>query len=167
MFQSIKVLSSIDKVASNSKPYKALEVQDEAGAVFKVNIFNDFPDFANVREGSVVRGQLVQKGQYTNLLSETQNKPRAEGGGAYKEKIIGEAMERKEKSIGNFQDNKEFSIKVASTMSGAVALAVAEYKDKTILDGLDRAVLQWREFLWNNWNINPEDIDPITGKMLE
>lgn len=163
MFQNIKVLSSMDKVASNSNPYKALEVQDEAGAVFKVNIFNDFPDFANVKEGSVVRGQLVQKGQYTNLLSETQNKPR---GGAFKEKIIGEAMERKEKSIGTFQDNKEFSIKVASTMSGAVALAVAEFKDKTVLDTLDQAVLKWRTFLWNNWDVDPKDTDPLTGKLL-
>lgn len=166
MFQNIKIVSSVDKVASNSKPYKALEVQDEAGAVFKVNIFNDFPDFANVKQGSIVRGQLVVKGQYTNLLSETQNKPRGGASNVYKEKIMGEAMERKERSIGTFQDNKEYSIRVASTMSGAVALAVAEYKDKTVLDNLDQAVLKWRKFLWNNWEVDLKDTDPFTGNLI-
>jgi hypothetical protein len=70
-------------------------------------------------------------------------------------------MERKEGSIAKFQDNKEFSIMVASSMSGAIALACAEYKDKTVLDTLDQAVLKWRQFILDNWNIDPKDIKPF------
>ncbi len=160
-FQNIKIDSVLDKKTSQDKPYKACEVITEDGGVYKVNIWSDFPDFANLKVGSVVRAKLEQKGQYWNILSETQAKPRGGASGAYKEKVIGEAMERKEKSISSFQDNKEFSIKVASTMSGAVALAVAEYKDKTILDTLDKAVLKWREFLWRNWDVDPKDYPPF------
>ena len=161
MFQNIKVVSVVDKVASNGKPYKALEVQDEAGATFKVNIFNDFPDFANIKEGSMVRGQLVEKGQYINLISETQNKPRGGASGAYKQKVIEESMARKEGSITKFQDNKEWSIMTASSMSNAVALAIAEFKDKTVLDTLDQAVLKWRNFIITNWELDPKDYPPF------
>lgn len=161
MFQNIKVNMIADKVASNGKPYKALEVQDEAGGVFKVNIFNDFPEFANIKIGSVLRGQLVEKGQYTNLLSETLAKGKFGASGGYKQKVIEETMQRKENSIGKFQDNKEFSIMVASSMNGAIALACAEYKDKTVLDTLDQAVLKWRKFILDNWNIDPKDIAPF------
>jgi|SRR3990167_4569772 len=161
MFQNITVNSSTDKVASNGKPYKALEVQDESGAVFKVNIFNDFPDFANVKAGSVVRGQLVEKGQYTNLLSETQNKPRGGGNYANKEASVTKAMDRKEKSIGRFQDDKEFSIMVSSTMRDAVQLAIAEIKDITTLNTLEKDILKWREWLIQNWNVDEKDVPPF------
>lgn len=161
MFQNIKIISSADKVASNGNPYKALEVQDEAGAVFKVNIFNDFPEFSLLKEGSVVRGQLVQKGQYTNLLSETQNKPRGGASGAFKTAQIEKTMERKEQSIGKFQDNKEWSIMIASSMTNAVNLAIAEFRDKTVLDTLDQAVLKWRQFILDNWEVDPKSIKPF------
>jgi hypothetical protein len=136
-------------------------VVDEKGGSHKVNIWSDFPDFANINVGSVLRGKIEPNGQYENIVSETQAKRPTGAGGAYKEKVIGEAMQRKETSIGKFQDSKEFSIKVASTMSGAVALACAEYKDKTVLDTLDKAVLKWREFLWENWDKDVKDNPPF------
>jgi len=156
-----KVLSSENKITKTNKPYKKLTIEAPAGNSLDVNIFSDFPDFANITIGSVIRGKLEQKGQYWNILSETQTKRPVGQSGAYKEKVIGEAMQRKEGSIAKFQDNKEFSIMVASTMSGAVALAVAEYKDKTVLDTLDQAVLKWRQFLLDNWNVDPKDIKPF------
>lgn len=161
MFQNIKITSLVDKVASTGNPYKQLEVQDESGAVFKVNVFNDFPDFANLRIGGVVRGQLVQKEQYTNLLSETQSRGKFGPSGGYKQKVIEETMARKEKSISGFQDNKDFSIMVSSTMRDAVSLAIAEIKDITTLNTLEKDILKWRTWLIENWNIDPKDVPPF------
>ena len=155
-----KVLSVEDVFTSTGKPMKKLSLESEGG-VQNVNIFSDFPHYAEIKVGSTIDGEIRknQKG-YDNLYS-NEIKPRGGAGGAYKEKVIGEAMQRKEQSIGKFQDNKEFSIMVASTMSGAVALAVAEFKDKTVLDTLDQAVLKWRQFLLDNWSVDPKDIPPF------
>ena len=83
-----------------------------------------------------------------------------------KEASIEKAVERKEQGIARSQDNKDWSIKTSSTMNHAVDLAIAEYRDKTVLDGLDEAVLKWRRFLWNNWEVELKDTDPTTDKML-
>lgn len=161
MFQNIKIESSTDKTTSTNKPYKACEVLDESGASFKVNVWSDFPDFANIKAGSVVRAKLEQKGQYWNIVSETQAKPKG-GNPAYKQKIIEETMERKEKSISNFQSNKEESIKISSTMNKAVDLAIAEYNlDKTNFDNLDVLITKWREWLWTHWDVQPTQYPPF------
>ena len=61
MFQNIKVISTGDKTTKTNKPYKSLVVQDESNAEFKVNIWSDFPDFANVKEGMGNTGTWYQK----------------------------------------------------------------------------------------------------------
>lgn len=154
MFQNIKVNSSTDKVATNGKPYKALEVQDEAGAVFKVNVFSEFPDFANIKQGSVLRGQLVAKGQYTNLISETLGKARGGAGSTFKTAQIEKVMDTKRADISKFQDNKETSIKIASTMRMAVDLAIAEYANKNDLTSMESLIKKWRTFCWENWDFD-------------
>ena len=83
-----------------------------------------------------------------------------------KEAIIEKAVARKEQSISKFQDNREWSIKVASTINKAVDLAIAEIKDITTLNTLEEDILKWRKWLWNNWLVNPDDIDPLTDKFL-
>ena len=88
-------------------------------------------------------------------------KPSGGASGAYKEKVIGEAMQRKEQSIGKFQDNKDWSIRVSSTMRDAVLLAIAEYGDKTNLDTLEQSIRKWRNYLNENWEIDPKDFPPF------
>ena len=164
MFQNITVIATGDKTTKTTKtnkPYKQLTVREENGTEHKVNIWSDFPDFANVKIGTVIRGKLEPNGQYMNLVSEMQvNKPTG-AGGAFKQAQIEKTMEKKNESIGKFQDNKEFSIMVASSMTNAVNLAIAEFKDKTVLDTLDQAVLKWRKFILDNWEVDPKDIKPF------
>ena len=162
--ETIKVLSALAKTTKTDKPYKALEVEC-GGEVRKVNMWSNFPDFANITNGSVFLGKMAKEGEYWNLSHEALEK-RSNGANQAKQKVIEETMQRKEQSIGKFQDNKEFQIRVASTMSGAVQLAIAEYRDKTVLDTLDQAVLKWRKFLWNNWSVELKDIDPLTDKII-
>ena len=131
------------------------------GLAKKMNIFSDFPHYAEIIAGSQIDGEIRKNDKgYDNLYS-NEIKQRGGAGGAFKQAQIEQTMARKEGSISKFQDNKEFSIMVASTMSGAVALACAEFKDKTILDTLDTAVLKWRKFLLDNWNVDSKDIKPF------
>ena len=67
-------------------------------------------------------------------------------------------MARKEKSISGFQDNKEFSIMIASSMRGAIDLALAEWKDETVLDTLEQSIKKWRHWILDNWSVDPKDI---------
>jgi len=74
---------------------------------------------------------------------------------------ITKAMDRKEKSIGRFQDDKEFSIMVSSTMRDAVQLAIAEIKDITTLNTLEQDILKWRNWLITHWQIDEKDVPPF------
>jgi len=161
---NIKVLQSEPSMTKTGKPYKKLTVEAE-NETRKVNMWSNFPDFANINAESVFSGNMVKDGAYWNLSHDVDKKPSGGNFGAFKTKQIEEFQGKKTESISKFQDNKEFSIRTASTMSGAVALAVAEYKDKTVLDNLDTAVLKWRKFLWNNWNVDPKDLDPTNDNM--
>jgi len=155
-----KVLSTENVMTSTGKPMKKLSLEGEGGVV-SVNIFSDFPHFADITIGSTIDGELRKNDKgYTNLYS-NEIKPRGGANPAFKQQQIEKTMERKETSIGKFQDNKEWSIMTASSMSGAVALAIAEYKDKTVLDTLDQAVLKWRRFIIENWDIDPKDKQPF------
>jgi len=142
------------------KSYKKLKLEGPNGE-HSVYIFSDFPHYAEITFGSEIDGEIKKNDKgYDNLYS-NEIKSGGGAGSAFKTAQIEKSMERKEQSIGKFQDNKEFSIMVASSMSGAVALAVAEYRDATILDGLDKAVLRWRQFILDNWSVDPKDIKPF------
>lgn len=155
-----------DLKTSKGDDYKKVDVQKQDGSVVEgVSAFKfKYPNQAELVEGAEITAMIVIDGNYRNLVSATE-KPSKGNFGAFKAQQIEKTMERKESSIGKFQDNKEFSIRVASTMSGAVQLAIAEYKDKTVLDTLDQAVLKWRKFLWNNWEVDPKDLDPLNDNM--
>ena len=157
--ENIKITKITSKTTTGGKPYKMCEVEYQ-GKTERVNIWSNAPDFSNLVEGSIMVGKMTKEGQYWNISFEGQNSaPRGNTG--FKTAQIEKMVERKETSIGKFQDSKEFSIKVASTMSGAVALACAEFKDKTVLDTLDQAVLKWRNFLWENWDKDVKDNPPF------
>lgn len=154
---TFKVLEMGNGTTKTGKSFKRLKIEGEDGN-HKVNLFSDWPDYANVSIGSTIEGTIEQNGQYENIRSATQT---ARAGGAYKQKVIEESMQRKEASIGKFQDNKEWSIMTASSMTNAVNLAIAEYKDKNVLDTLDQAVLKWRRFIIENWELDPKDYPPF------
>ena len=104
----INVRGSVDKVAKTGRPYKSLEVSDDKGEVFKVNIFSNFPDFANVKQGSVIMGNLKQDGQYWNIEPEgiqmNRAKPNFDRIIEKKQQGIAEAQTEKAKNIALAQD---------------------------------------------------------------
>lgn len=157
---NIKVLKCENKQTVNGKPYKALEVE-VANEVRKVSMWSFFPDFANIKEGSVFMGKMTKGEKYWDLTYEGAEKPRGGQSGAFKQKVIEETMQRKEGSIAKFQDNKELSIKIASTMNKAVELAIAEIKDIRTMNTLEADILKWREWLWKHWDVKDTEYPPF------
>lgn len=121
-----------------------------------------FPKFDDIINGGSVDGELWTSQAGKNYLFEP--KPEGKkGNGAYKEKVIGEAMHRKEESIGKFQDNKEWSIMTASSMNKAIELAIAEMNALTDKNPATLAsrIINWREWIITNWTVNPNSKSPF------
>lgn len=112
MFKNIKVVNTTDKTTAGGKPFKALSIMVEGEDLEqKVNIFSDFPDFANIKADSIIRGKLEPKGQYLNLISETQAAPR--GGKPNMDRV----MEKKADMVAVAQDKKAQNIAQAQDRS--------------------------------------------------
>lgn len=151
-------LSNKNEKTWNDKKYVEAELTDPNGELFKVSAWAGEFDGKEEWDGELVKNE---KG-YWKLVTK-----KAVAGANFKQAQVEKSMERKEGSIAKFQDNKEWSIKVASTMGKAVDLAIAEYTiNKQSLDRLDECVLKWRKWLWNNWNVDLQDTDPTSDKML-
>lgn len=156
----INVRGSIDKVAKTGRPYKSLEVSDDKGEVFKVNIFSNFPDFANIRQGSIIMGNLKQDGQYWNIEPEGVQMNRGGASGSFKTAQIEKVMETKRQDISKFQDNKENSIKIASTMRMAVDIATSLTTDQWQSTTMQEEIRYWREWCWSEWDRTGSDTMP-------
>lgn len=158
MIYTIKSAEAV--TTTTGKPMKKLSMVGTDEIVVSVNIFSDFPHYADITVGSSIDGELKKNDKgYTNLYS-NEIKTRGAAPSAFKQKVIEETMQRKETSIGKFQDNKELSIKVASTMNKAVELAIAEIRDIKTLNTLEQDILKWREWLWNNWDVGSTQYPP-------
>ncbi len=157
--ETIKVLKVASKTTKNAKPYKMLEVEC-GGEVRKVNIWSNAPDFASIKEGSIIVGKMAMEGQYWNISFEGQTKPTG-APSAFKTAQAKEVVDYKDQKIGKRMDDKEFSIMVSSTMRDAVQLAIAEIKDIRTLNNLEQDILKWRQWLLNNWGVDPKDVPPF------
>lgn len=129
-----------------------MSLKDEQGVVT-----TEVTTFDSVTLGGTVEGSIVQNGQYLNFKKALE-KPNFM---KHKEAQIEKNIERKEQSISRFQDDKEWSIMVSSTMRDAVSLAVAQNAGN--FEGITReelasSVLKWREWLLNNWNVDKTDL---------
>jgi len=150
-----QITNKIEKEWNGKKFIQATLVDEETG--------DEYPNigaWAGEFSGEFFEGELEKSDKgYWKI------KKQAKGNPNFKTQQIEKIVERKENSISKFQDNKEFSIMVASTMSGAVALAVAEQEgDINMKDTpapLSSSILKWRKFLLDNWNVNPKDLDPL------
>lgn len=114
--------------------------------------------FDSVAPAQEIEGQIVknEKG-YLNFVKKPE--PKQVAASNFKTAQMEKTMERKENSIKGFQDNKELSIKISSTFRDAVALSIAEGKPEA-----DR-ILAWRKWLWNNYDVDIDDTDAITGRI--
>lgn len=122
-----------------------------------------FPNFDGILPGSDVEGELWQSNASKWYLF-APKAPKSASGGGFKGNME-KVMERKESGIRLSQENKEHGIKVASTMNGAVQIAVAMIKDdKTVIwtdDLVKKEVKKWREFLWLSWDAQDTDFPPV------
>ena len=147
-----KISNAIPKTW-NDKKFVEAELIDTNGELFKVSAWAGEFDDKTEWEGDLVKND---KG-YWKLVTK-----KAVAGANFKAQQVEKTMERKEKSIAHFQDEKEWSIMVSSTMRDAVSLAIAEYTiNKQSLDSLDRCVLKWREWLIENWSVEKTDKPPF------
>lgn len=143
MYKDFKVLWVENKTTKTDKPYKKLSIEDEEGKKTDVNIFADFPDFANIIPGSSIRGKLEQNGQYWNIVSETQSKGRF-GNKPNFDRII----EKKQAGIAESQDKKAQNIALAQDRS---AWMWAKTNATTLLQG----------------QVDGLDVDEMTNKVLD
>lgn len=128
------------------KPMKRVTVTHE-GKQIDVNIFSNFPDFANIAPGSVIMGQIKQDGKYWNIEPDGVATTR---GGAYTKPNIVENQLKVQKEISKnvekAADNKDHSVRISSTMRDAVAIAIAEGEPNF------ERILSLRKWLWKHWD---------------
>lgn len=113
-----------------------------------------FPNFDAIVQGGEVEGDFWTSTSNKNYLFAP--KPAGVVGGKGN---IGRAMERKEQSIEKFQDNKEASIKVSSTLRDAVTLAKTEI-DAEIFPPVELGarIEYWRKWLIAHWDVKYDDL---------
>lgn len=146
----IKVLSCKEKQTSFGKPMKMLEVFYE-NETRKVNVFSNALNFANIQQGYTILGTMQKKGDYWDISFEGQNNaPRASGG--FKTAQIKEAQDTKRQDIAKAQDNKENSIKIASTIRMAVDIVTSMTQEQWQTTSYQEEIRWWREWLWSEWD---------------
>lgn len=145
------------KFTKNNKPYKALEVEC-AGEVRKVNMWSNFPDFVNIRQGALFHATMTKEGEYWNLSHPVLEKPRGGAPGAFKGAQIEKAQDRKNEFIGKTLDRKEESIKLMAAQRDAVLIVVEGLKQTPFPtdEEIKREIIKWRNyFLLDNDFNNP------------
>ena len=151
----------LDRVTTSTGKQKinALLIAEDGTETENVGIWSDFPNFANLQKNDGVMGDIVPKGEWKTLyppkVASTGNIGASRGG------MIAKAQEKKAEFIEKAQDNKNESIKIASTFGKAVECAIAEYnKDPHNLDSLEDLIRKWRKVLWFEFD-NHNDFPPF------
>jgi len=87
-----------------------------------------FPNFDNLGAGVEIEGNLW-KSDAGKLYLFPPEAPKQANGGAYKQKMMDEAVARKETSIKGFQESKEESIRHISAQRDSVLIVVNLYQE--------------------------------------
>jgi len=158
---------SENKTTSTGKKMMKTTLKDETGSRFEdVTLWDSFPNFANLMTGHEVEGDIVEK-QVGNFLNKTLYPVKVANfspmGSQTRTGAIKTAMAEKTASISKFQDNKELSIKVASTFSMATNVVITMLKDQPIMDtGVIRSMIEdWRSWFWQNWDVEGDKYPPF------
>lgn len=162
--EQLTIKKVTDLQTANGDSYKKVDVMKADGTlVAGVSAFKfKYPNQAELVEGAVVTAMIVIDGNYRNLVSAPQTAPRGNSG--FKTAQIEKVMDVKRQDISKFQDNKETSIKVASTMRMAVDLAIAERSNghDSLDNTLQESIRKWREWVWLEWDkTTSTDVPPF------
>lgn len=139
-----KVTNKKEKTSqSTGNPYVSATLTDTEGKEYVgINAFN-----GEFNDRDIWEGELKQNGNYYNLVS-----PKQGSENSFKAMQTEKLMDKKADNIAVAQNNKENGIRVASTMSGAVSLAVAQFKSEpNDLRTLEELVEYYRRYLWLEW----------------
>jgi DNA polymerase III alpha subunit len=156
-----------NKTTSTGKKMMRANLKDDTGALFEdVTVWESYPNFTRLMPGQFVEGDIVEKqsGQYLNkTLYPVMNTISSPQGSQTRTAGIKQAMADKTASISKFQDNKELSIKVASTFSMATNVVITMIKDQPIMDtGAIRSMIEdWRKWFWEKWDKGETDYPPF------
>ena len=167
MEQTFKIEWSEKKTTSTGKEKIDATLKDVTGVVHeRVTIWGDYPDFATLMTGHDVVGTLTpaKDPKYGPTLYAPRTPKTGYSGPMRSPSAITTAMKNKEAAIGKFQDSKEQSIKVASTFSQSVALAIVEYQTNRQMStsgpSLEMLQKKWREYCWLNYDCADTDFPP-------
>jgi hypothetical protein len=142
------------KTGKSGKEYMVMHLRDE-NDVETQNVSTFELSYA---PGQEIEGEIVQNGNFKNWRGKLEA-PNFIKNSAYKTQQMEKVMDKKNESIGKFQDNKEWSIKTASTMNKAIDLAIAEKLTDPI--ELKDSILRWREWIWTNWEVGEDQYPPF------
>ena len=152
------------KPTKTGKTYKILHLTSDDGFDLEgVKCWGNFPHYADLVAGYKVEGE-IKEDKFGKVLEAKFATPNATRGnsGAYRAGQIEKAQATKQTYIRESQDAKFESIKVSSTMRDAVLCAIAEYQKKTNdLSSLEELILKWREWLWNNFDVESDKYPPF------
>jgi hypothetical protein len=156
-------LFNVEHKDYQGKKYVKALARDVSGGEFEVSLGDKWGErLATFKSTDVIEAnpwENPKSGKWS--LYPIEDKKPSGGASGFKQKVIEETMARKEGSIAKFQDNKEWSIMVASSMNKAIDLAIAECKNETVLDTLEQGIKKWRDFIITNWEIDPKDYPPF------
>jgi len=143
-------------MTSTNKPMKKLSLESTEG-VAQVNIFSDFPHYADIIVGSTIDGEIRKNDKGYNNLYSNEIKQRGGAPSAFKTAQIKEVMDVKRQDIQESQKNKEIGIKVSATMRDAVLIATALTPEQWQGTTMQEEVRFWREWLWTEWDNTGSD----------
>jgi hypothetical protein len=146
-------LTIVKVVLANTKngdPFRIVDVRKQDGTIVpKVSAFKfKFPNLESLVDGAEIEGAVVVDGQYKNLVASIEKK----GNSNFKTAQIEKVMETKRQDISKFQDNKELSIKVASTLRMAVDVATSLTSEQMQTTTMQEEITWWREWFWLEWD---------------
>lgn len=150
----------INWLVRKSPEWIVAELKDESGTEFKEVSINKvskkgepFPNFDGLQPGREIEGELwtSEKGKHY-LFPPRADKPRGGAGGAFKTAQIEKVMDRKEESIGKFQDKKEEGIALSGAQRDAVLMTTTYFGlGSGGEEGLKAKIIEWR-----NWFLSEE-----------
>jgi len=158
-------LYNVEHKDYQGKKYVKALARDVSGVELEVSLGDKWGDrLATFKSTDVVEAnpwQNPKNSKWSLYPIEDKKERSGVSGVGYKSAQIEKAVERKEQGIARSQDNKDFSIRVSSTMNKAVDLAIAEIKDISTLNTLESDILKWREWLWRNWEVSDTQYPPF------
>ena len=153
------LIKQIEQKEYEGRKYAKVEVEALDGTELEASLGDKWgTKLFEIHEGDKIEANAWQnpKNGKWSLYPPEANKTHSGANYPNKTASITKAMNDKKESIAHFQDNKELSIKIASTMNKAVELSIASIgQSPADPDYLKEKILEFRKWLFKHWD-DPE-----------